>query len=897
MDLFTTLLAFGAGAGAAKLAARTREHRKEPAGLADLLGWGFLVGEGVVLQKDGSFLAGWRYRGPDLTSSTAAELDVLSKHVSDALRPYGDNWMFHVDAVRRPSASYAPEGAFPDPVTRLIDEERRRAYTGGRTYYETDYVLVATYLPPPELYSRLGSLFVRGGSGATLLEGSDWAHALSNYEAALGDLEGRLSARLRLDRLSSDALCRHLHACLTGLHHPVRAPEHGAYLGYVLADRPLVGGFRPRIGDRHVRAVAVQGYPHETHAGLLDFLGGLGYPFRWSNRIIPMSYQAAAKEIRRQQLGWFQKRKGAAALVKDMAGGGKGEKSAAKQRDDELFMDGDAQRMAEDAKEAMAANASGEVRFCYYTSTLLVMEPDPERADYVAGELVKGLNDRGFTARVEDVNALEAYLGSLPGHGHANLRRPVLSSANIADLLPTTSIWPGLEENPSHYFPTGSPALLWAATAGTTPFRVNLHDDDVGHTLVIGSTGAGKSVLVNTLIAQWFRYPGAQVFLFDLGYSGYLLAKAAGATHYNIAAGRNDVVRFQPLARIDDPTERAWAAEWLEVLFALQGQDVTPALRKRIDRALELVARSPRENRTLTELSVQLQSRDLKAALRPYTVDGNLGHLLDADADGLQEGARYQVFEMKHLTDLSDKVLVPVLLYLFRRVEQQLSAGRPTLIVIEEAWAALMRSLFADRIKQWLLTLRKENAAVVMVAHSPSQLAALENRQLLVESCPTRVFLPNADALEEESARLYEGLGLNRTEIGIVGRARRKRDYYFSSPKGSRLFSLGLGRAALTFLASAPGKSMQETIREADELAAQYGPAWPAELLRRRSLDRWAGELTADALSGAPSGEAGGDGVAGSEPFGPPADTPAGVSGGWTPGGGFPHPHNPRGNP
>src|SRR5690606_32124596 len=155
------------------------------------------------------------------------------------------------------------------------------------------------------------------------------------------------------------------------------------------------------------------------------------------------------------------------------------------------------------------------------------------------------------------------------------------------------------------------------------------------------------------------------------------LAKAAGATHYNIAAGRNDVVRFQPLARIDDPTERAWAAEWLEVLFALQGQDVTPALRKRIDRALELVARPPRENRTLTELSVQLQSRDLKAALRPYTVDGNLGHLLDADADGLQEGARYQVFEMKHLTDLSDKVPVPVLLYLFRRVEQQLSAGRP----------------------------------------------------------------------------------------------------------------------------------------------------------------------------------------------------------------------------
>ena len=854
MDLLSTLLAFGAGAGAAKLIDRTREHRKGSAGLADLLGWGFLVEEGVVLQKDGSFMAGWRYRGPDLTSSTPVELDMLSKHVSDALGPYGDNWMFHVDAVRRPSAAYAPEGDFPDPVTRLIDEERRRAYTSGRTYYETDYLLVATYLPPPELYSRLGSLFVHGGSAET----SDWRHALRNYGAALHDLEGRLSARFRLDRLDSDALCRHLHTCLTGLHHEVGAPEHGAYLNYVLADRPLVGGFRPRIGDLHVRAVAVQGYPHETHAGLLDFLGGLGYPFRWSNRIIPMSYGAAAREIRRQQLGWFQKRKGAAALVKDIARGGEGEKSAARLRDDELFMDGDAQRMAEDAKEAMAACASGEVRFCYYTSTLLVMQPGAERADYVAGELVKSLNDRGFTARVEDVNALEAYLGSLPGHGYPNLRRPVLSSANIADLLPTTSIWPGSEENPSPYFPQGSPALLWAATAGTTPFRMNLHADDVGHTLVIGSTGAGKSILVGTLIAQWFRYAQAQVFLFDLGYSGYLLAKAAGATHYDIAAGQSDVVRFQPLARITDRAERSWAAEWLEVLFGLQGLEVTPELRKRIDRALELVARSPRENRTLTELSVQLQSRDLKAALRPYTVDGHLGHLLDADEDGLQEGARYQVFEMKHLVDLSDKVLVPVLLYLFRRVEEQLSAGRPTLIVIEEAWAALMRSLFADRINRWLLTLRKENAAVVMVAHSAVQLAALENRHLLVESCPTRIFLPNADALEEGSARLYEGLGLNRTEVGIVGRARRKRDYYFSSPQGSRLFSLGLGPAALTFLGSAPGKSMQETLREADELAGHYGDAWPAELLRRRGLSRWA-----DALGGLPDEEEAGHHVVG----------------------------------
>ena len=705
MDILSAFLAFGAGAGATRLLAGLREHRAEPAGLADILGWGFLVSEGVVLQKDGSFLAGWRYRGPDPTASAAFELDVLSRHIADALVPYGDGWMFHADAVRRPANAYAPPGAFPDAVTALIDEERRRAYRGGRAYFETDHVLVATYLPPPELYSRLGRLFIRGGG----LEGSDWEGVLANFAGALADLEGRLSAALAMSRLSSGELVTHLHACLTGLHHPVAAPAPGAYLGHVLCDQPLAGGFKPRVGGLHVRPVAIQGFPPETYSGILAFLGELGHGFRWSSRFIPLSPAAAAKEIRRQRMGWLSKRKGAAALLRDAASPPSQARTAQQERDDALFMDGHAQRMVEDAAEAMATGSSGDVRFGYHTAVVLVMEERAERADTAAVEVLKALRARGFTARIEDVNALEAYLGSLPGHGYPNLRRPLLATPNVADLLPTTSVWPGRTENPSPYFPEGSPALLWAETAGTTPFRVNLHEGDVGHTLIVGATGAGKSTLVGTLVAQWFRYAGAQVVLFDVGYSGYLLAKAAGGAHHDLAAEGDSGVRLQPLRRIDEAEERAWAGEWLEVLFDLQGVAVTPTVRSRTRRALELVAQSPPEHRTLSELAVQIQSPALKEALRPYTVGGALGHLLDAEGESLEEGTegaagseRYEVFELKHLVDRSDRVLVPVLLYLFRRVERRLAAGRPTLIVIEEAWAALMRSLFADRIRRWL---------------------------------------------------------------------------------------------------------------------------------------------------------------------------------------------------
>src|SRR2546425_10269562 len=116
-----------------------------------------------------------------------------------------------------------------------------------------------------------------------------------------------------------------------------------------------------------------------------------------------------------------------------------------------------------------------------------------------------------------------------------------------------------------------------------SPFRVNLHDSDVGHTLVLGKTGSGKSVLLALLAAQFRRYPEAQVFAFDVGYSMWALAHAAGARHYDLAAGRGDVLCFPPLARIDAAPERARAADWVETLFGLPGVALTPPLRARID--------------------------------------------------------------------------------------------------------------------------------------------------------------------------------------------------------------------------------------------------------------------------------------------------------------------------
>ncbi|HYM97075.1 MAG TPA: hypothetical protein VET26_07235 [Candidatus Sulfotelmatobacter sp.] len=848
MDPISLLFSGAAGAALAALVGRNREHRLRPAGLADELNWAFLVDDGVVLQKDGALLAAFRYRGPDLGSATAAELDALAAQLNDALLPYTDGWMFHVDAIRFPAPAYSAS-AFPNLPAAWIDAERRAAFRSARPQFVSEYTLCVTYLPSRDVYSRAAAAFVQGAP-----RGVDWSAILGAFRAAVEGLEQRLAARLYMERLDADALVSHLHRCFTGLAHPVSAPPYGAYLNTVLASQELVGGFAPRVGDLHLRLVAITGYPRRASAGRLDFLNALPFPYRWSSRFIPLGQQAAGRLIKRHQQRWFMGRRGVGSFLGEIAGGAEQGRSERRQRqEEELFHDQDAVAMARDAAEASAENASGAVRFGLSTQLVVVADEEPDRALERARAVRTALQDNGVTARIETMNAVDAFFGTLPGHGYPNLRRPLLSSANAVDLWPVTSVWPGLARNPSPFFPRESPPLMHVATDGSTPFRLNLHVGDVGHTLVVGATGAGKSTFVGLTVAQWQRYERAQLFVFDVGYSHWLFAQAAGAQHYDVAAGRLDAVAFQPLADIDNPTERAWAAGWLEMLLELQGVAITPQRRLRLERALSLLADESREFRTLTELTVQLQDADLADALRPYTVGGAYGRLLDADRDAVGAG-RHQVFELKHLMDMDDKVLVPVLLYLFRRVERQLDGG-PALIVIEELWAPLMRTVFANRIKQWLLTLRKQNAAVMLVAHSLAQLEQVPAKQVIVDSCPTRILLPNAEAGNSANARLYRDLGLNSREVAIVAGATPKRDYYVKSPLGSRVVQLDLGPVALAFLGTPAGMTLDAVRPVVEALIAREGERWSKAWLEQLGVQ--APVFTSeDAVNAGPTGEA-----------------------------------------
>jgi type IV secretion/conjugal transfer VirB4 family ATPase len=780
-----------------------REYRAKADRLFDHLPWVALIGPGLLLNKDGGFQKTLAFRGPDLASSTDEGLVAVRAQLNNALRRLGSRWCLHIEALRA-GAQPNPTSTFPDPVSALIDDERRTGFEAEERHFESRYFMTFTYLPPEEAVSTAESLLLENAPSGRGAEGM-YRAALGGFLAAVRQIADILLAIMpQVRELDDDETLTYLHGCISTKRHFVRTPDTPAYLDAFLCDDDFQGGLFPRLGGQYMRTLSVRAYPTASSPGLLDRLNELGISYRWTCRFLPLDKEDARKALTKVRKRWFAKRKGVMALIKE-----------AVTREPSLLEDPDAAAKASDADAALAILGGDYASIGYFTPTVTLMDPDPDRLADRVREVESAINRVGFVCKVEDVNAVEAWLGSLPGQAYADLRRPLVSSLNLCDMIPMSAIWPGPSRNAhltSESIKRGhegvQPPLMVTRTAGTTPFRFDLHQADVGHTMIVGPTGAGKSVLLNTIAMQWLRYPEAQVFYFDKGASSRASTLLTGGQFFVLGGDQSDLA-FQPLADLERGEDRTWAQDWVQDLVAAEGVDITPAVKEEIWGGLKNLAAGPREQRTLTLLAATVQNQTVKSALLPYTLDGPHGHLLDAQ-DNSRVTARWQTFEMSELMG-ARAALQPVLTYIFRTLEQRFD-GRPTLLVLDEAWLFLNQGTFAAKIREWLKTLRKFNVAVVFATQSLADIARSSIAPALIESCPTRVFLPNPDAYTPQIRELYAAFGLNAQQLRIIASATPKREYYYQASAGNRLFELGLGPIALGAVgASSPGDQARLT--------------------------------------------------------------------------------------
>ncbi|OCJ17167.1 conjugal transfer protein TrbE [Rhizobium sp. AC44/96] len=807
--------------------ASLKNFRNAGPSFADLVPYAGLVDNGVLLLKDGSLMAGWYFAGPDTESATDGERNDLSRQINAILSRLGSGWMIQVEAIRVPTTDYPGEDRchFPDPVTRAIDAERRAHFARTQGHFESKHALILTHRP---LESKKTALSKYMYSDQESRKKSYADTALLMFQNAIREIEQYLANTLTIVRMETcdvserggartaryDELLQFVRFCITGESHPVRLPDVPMYLDWI-ATAELEHGLTPKVESRFLGVVAIDGLPAESWPGILNSLDVMPLTYRWSSRFIFMDAEEARRKLERTRKKWQQK-------VRPFF--------------DQLFqtqsrsVDQDAMTMVAEAEDAIAQASSQLVAYGYYTPVVILFDEDRDALQEKAEAIRRLVQAEGFGARIETLNATDAFLGSLPGNWYANIREPLINTNNLSDLIPLNSVWSGNPIAPCPFYPANSPPLMQVAS-GSTPFCLNLHVDDVGHTLIFGPTGSGKSTLLALIAAQFRRYEFAQIFAFDKGNSLLPLRLASGGDHYEIGADHEDEGRalsFCPLFDLSSDGDRAWASEWLEMVVALQGVTITPDHRNAISRQIGLMATAP--GRSLSDFVSGVQMREIKDALHHYTVDGPMGQLLDAEEDGLTLRA-FQCFEIEHLMNLGERSLVPILTYLFRRIEKRLD-GSPSLILLDEAWLMLGHPVFRSKIREWLKVLRKANCAVVLATQSISDAERSGIIDVLKESCPTKICLPNGAAHETGTREFYERIGFNERQIEIVSNAIPKREYYVATPDGRRLFDMSLGPLALSFV----GASGKEDLKRVRALKAEHGHEWPIRWLETRGV-------------------------------------------------------------
>jgi type IV secretion system protein VirB4 len=814
------------------------------------LPWNFITKfhEGVVIHKDGILQRTFAYRAPDVDSANAFEINALALRVNDFAKRLGAGWAFHLEAQRFQIREY-PQAAFATLAPYLIDREREASFRAAGRHFDSSYFLTFSWKPPSESVKKLVSLFVQQGGGA-----DGGASVKQNVEFFVNEtnaVTGLLANDLLLAPLNNEETVTYLHSTVSFSRHPIRFPHTQLLLDRILPDSELDTSLTMKLGDQFIPIIGVNDFPEETYPAILDSLNRARLEYRWVTRYICLDKEAGAKEARKKEKSH---RGSGTTFLQTLAEVTSGEKTKA--------VNHGAGVKELDAIDAGVEIETDQAALGYLTTSVIVWDSDYKKARAKADLVKTIINSEGFTCKYETFNALEAYKASLPGNVYSNYRALPVMSYSLSHVVPLSSVWAGFRHN-EHAFQitgVGAPHLV-CSTAEGTPFFLNLNVGDVGHSAVWGPTGAGKSTLLNLLEMQAFKYPGSLVVVFDKGRSCRQPCLASGGRFYEPAGENASGVNFQPLRHLETERDLTDAIDFIEACVIVNGVRVPPAMRAAIKESLEQLREKPVAARSITSFLQYVHYQDpdsgkpvFKEILGDYLLaGGKYGKIFDAAVSDISLDTRFLAIEMEALMNQGPGCVVPALVYLFNLVEKNFD-GRLALLVLDEAWLFLKNETFADKIAEWLKVLRKKNVYVVFATQDVADVAKSPLKTTIIQQCLTKIYLADPSASTPSMAEVYSSFGLTDSEIGLITNARMKRDYFYTSPAGRRLFQLDLGPLALALIGSpdhallnglasryASGEALCAQILDAKraafrKLLAEDAPVEPEPVLRTHSV-------------------------------------------------------------
>ena len=371
-----------------------------------------------------------------------------------------------------------------------------------------------------------------------------------------------------------------------------------------------------------------------------------------------------------------------------------------------------------------------------------------------------------------DLVADAAWFAQMPGNWQWRPRDAKLSSRAFAALASGHNFARGKREGN----PWGQ-ALALLRTPSGQPFYLNLHSSPEGedsgdqklpgNTLIIGSTGVGKTTLEMFLLALTRKWqPAPRLVLFDLDRGCEIAMRALGGRYFTLEAGKP--TGCNPLQREPTPARIQFWEQLIRTCIDTPAMPLMPSDERAIADAVKAVAMMPAHLRRFSTLRQNLPKsgeNSLYERLGRWCQGGALGWVFDEADDRLGEldSAAVIGFDTSEFLDLPE-VRTPVMLYLLH-VMEELVNGERLIYVISEFWKALDHPIFSDFAKQKQKTIRKQNGLGIFDTQSPSDVLRHPIGRTMVEQSVTKIFLANPEAVREE---YVEGFGLSDAEYAIV---------------------------------------------------------------------------------------------------------------------------------
>ncbi len=707
-------------------------RRLEPAGfrddafLARHLPYVAALTDDVLMLRDGELMATFAVEGLCAATGESAQVEDVAEAVQAILAQSQPDFGFYVHRLSCRAEPALPAPIRADAFSFEVDRRWQAALMGLDLRERRSFVTVI--LRPRKLLGLTARLF---GPGAQA-ERDRLRRRIDRLEEMVTFLMDAL-ALTRPDRLTfgDGRWYGLLRALVTGIHEPMPLPDSFRPVADLIATSAVTFQgdqfFIPGASTEDMRFGAVfslKAYPAMTAPGIFDQFD-LDFDSVLTQSFTPIEPFDALARIKR--------------TVRQM---GAADDSAASLR---------AQLI--DAADDLA---SGRVSFGNHHASVVIFTRSEAELDEAAAQ-VRATGQRAGCVMVrEDIGARATYFAQVPGNHAFRARAAMISSRNFAHFAALHADPLGL---PAAETSWGQPITI-LPTAARGAFRFSFHqrgkpgDRTVGHTLVLGRTGSGKTLGLAFLITQ-ARRVGARIIVFDKDRGLEMPVRAMGGAYGAVRMG--EATGFNPFAAETDERGRAWLADWLGALLSRDGP-LTAIQTQALTQAVKVNAETDPTLRSLGAFRRQFRSldddEDLFTRMGDWDADGSFGWLFSGQGvDTLSLKAPVTGFDLSEIFD-TPAVRTAWLAYVFRRIERTIEDGVPTLIVLDEAWKLLDDDYFERRLKDWMLTMRKKNVAVVLLTQRVAHIRESRAGGSILESAVTTILYPNSRNTPEELAPL-----------------------------------------------------------------------------------------------------------------------------------------------